>query len=165
MVAAYVVIDEGIPRIADIDEDDNEMASPALVEVFHRCLALRQGRDEVGLGGLLVGMELARTDAPALADPGVDDDAIEPTEIGDGLLEHREHLVVVVDVELVHHHLDVWVRCEQLDLERLKPVDTTSREREVVALCGEDAGHACTEAGACTGDQNVFAHVIDTTGV
>lgn len=148
-----------MPRIADIDDDD-EVTGLALVEVLHRCLALGQRGDEVGLRGLLVGVELARTDPTTLAEPGVDDHAVEATEVDDRLLEHGEDLVVVVDVQGVHDDLNVGVGGQQLVPQSLQPVDPAGRQCEVVTLGRQDPRHAGAEARARAGDEDVLAHDV-----
>ncbi len=66
----------------------------------HRRLDLREGADQVGLDGLDVGVGATGAQRGALAEAGVDDDAVESTQSVREVVEHDGTRSVVDDVEI-----------------------------------------------------------------
>ena len=79
--------------------------------------------------------------------------------------EHLGHLFVVVDVEGGNGDVDVGVPLGELRLELVEAVDATGAQRQVAALGGEFAGHACAETGAGTRDQDLLPSHPDSVGM
>ena len=101
----------------------------------------------------LVGVEAARAERLALAEAGVDDDAVEAAELVAELVEHPEDGVVVGDVERLDDDAAVGVGGGDLGGELGEAVRTTRAEGEVVAERGELAGHLGPEPAAGAGDE------------
>ena len=79
----------------------------AAAEDRGRRLGLGERADDVGLGRLAVGVETPGAQRLALAEAGVDDDAVEPAELVAELLEDAEDGVVVGDVNILRTYLAV----------------------------------------------------------
>ncbi|HYJ08422.1 MAG TPA: hypothetical protein VEX18_05420 [Polyangiaceae bacterium] len=77
-------------------------------------LALGEGRNEVGLGSLPIRAEVSGAQWLPLAETGVDDDAVESTEIVAEGLEHLENPIVFVHVERANEHMDIRIYREEL---------------------------------------------------
>ena len=130
------------------------MPGPLLPEDLQGRLDLHQRRHQVGLDRRLVGPELAGAQRSALADTGVDDDAIQTTELTGQIGEHLRHLLVIVDVELGNRDRDIRIALREFGFQLLQPVDAASAQRQIPALGGERPGHPGTQPGACAGDEN-----------
>jgi hypothetical protein len=117
---------------------------------------LHKRRNEIRLNGGFVGPQLACAEASALADPGVDDDAVDPAEFIGQLGEHLRHLLVVVDVQRRYRNRDAGIPLEQFGLELIEPVRAAGAERQVAALRGELAGHARAQTRARASDQDLL---------
>jgi hypothetical protein len=115
------------------------------LEHLQRGLYLNQRRDEIGLDGRLVCPQLARAQRGALADAGVDDDAVDAAEFVGQRGEHLGHLLVVVDVELGDGHGDGREALRQLGLELVEPVHAAGAQRQVAPHGRERPGHARSE--------------------
>ena len=137
------------------------MPAAGRLEHLDRGLDLHQCRNEIGLDGGLVGPQLARSERRALADAGVDDDAVDAAEFVGELGEHLGHLLVVVDVERSDRDRDAGMALEQFGLQLVEPVDAAGAQRQVTALGGELAGHARAQARAAPVIR-IFCRVIGT---
>ena len=105
----------------------------------------------------LLAHSLPEPERGALADAGVDDDAVDTAEFVAQLGEHLRHLFVVVDVQCGDRDADAGVPGREFGLEFVETVGATGAQREVTALGGECAGHAGAEAGTGAGDQDLLA--------
>src|SRR3546814_6137173 len=90
-------------------------------EDLHCRFALRERCDKVGFGSLAVGVEIAGAKWLALAEPGVDDDAIDTAEVVAKGAKDFEHLIVVQHVERANFDTDARMRSEQFGLELVEP--------------------------------------------
>src|SRR3546814_20535388 len=78
--------------------DHDQMAVVLGAEDLHCRFALRERCDEVGFGSLAVGVEIAGAKWLALAEPGVDDDAIDTAEVVAKGAKDFEHMLEVKHV-------------------------------------------------------------------
>ena len=149
-------LDAGHALVAEHRRDQHQMPRAGLLEHLQRRFDLHQRRHQVGLDGRLVGPQLARTQRGALADAGVDDDAVDAAEFVGQLGEHLRHLLVVVDVQCGDRDLDAGVTVAQFGLQLVETVGATGAQRQVTALGGECAGHARAQAGTRAGDEDLL---------
>ncbi len=128
-------------------------------------LGLGQRADEVCLGGLLVGIEAPGAERLALAEAGVDDDAVDAAELVPELVEHPEDGVVVGDVERLDGDATARVGSGDLGGELGEAVGTTRAEGEVVAQQAASwparNGPRSPSPNGKTGDK--LAHFADVT--
>ena len=133
------------------------MTGLGLAEQLQRGFALGEGGDEIGFGGLAVGVKIAGAQRLALAQAGVDDDAVQPTQFFIEGAEDFEDLIVVADIQRLDGHGDAGVGGFQFGLQRFQPVRAPRAQRQVAALCGELAGHLLAQSRAGAGDQDGFS--------
>src|SRR3546814_16863602 len=89
--------------------------------LFPYTTLFRSRCDKVGFGSLAVGVEIAGAKWLALAEPGVDDDAIDTAEVVAKGAKDFEHLIVVQHVERANFDTDARLRSDQFGLELVEP--------------------------------------------
>ena len=133
LVAAYVVMFLGIPRSAENDETITRWPEPCARKIAAAASVWASAPMKLVSAVSLVGVEAPGAERLALAEAGVDDDAVEAAELVAELVEHPEDGVVVVDVERLDDDAAVGVGGGDLGGELGEAVRTTRAEGEVVA--------------------------------
>jgi hypothetical protein len=80
-----------------------------LGEHLQRRFDLHQRGHQVGLDGRFVGPQLAGTHRGALANPRVNDDAVDTAEFIAQFGKYLRHLLVVVDIQRGDRDVDAWI--------------------------------------------------------
>ena len=127
-------------------------------ENFHGRFHLGQGCDKVGFSGLPVGVKAPGAQGLPLANAGVHNDPVQLAEFLVKGLEHLPHLVMVIHIQRHQADANTGVLLLQLGFKGFQPLGAPGTQGQVVAPGGKFPGHAFTEAGTGSGDQNGSAH-------
>src|SRR5690349_19761776 len=107
------------------------MAAALLTKDLHRGFALRQRRDEVGLGRLTVRVEITGAYGLTFAEPSVDDDAVQSAKISTKCPKNLEHLVVIIDVEAAHDDAQAWMLFYEFVAQCFQTIEAACAQGEI----------------------------------
>ena len=142
-----------MPRSASDRRDQHEMAAALAAENLQRRLALRQGTDEVGHSGVVIGLSGTGAQRRPVTNAGIDDDPFEGIEhLGEAVKDGPDGLGIG-DIECGCLHAlagggaDVVGQCVQA-------VGASGAQAQVIAQGGELVGHLFAQARTGTRDHH-----------